>query len=462
MDAAELRKLRGCDIGIVFQEPAASLNPLMRIEKQMAETLLLHQGKNCGNIRARIIEALQSVALRDAEKRLGAWPHELSGGEKQRVMIAMALLNIPKLLIADEPTTSLDVTIQAQILELLKDLQRKLALSVLFITHDLGIVRSIADRVVVMQNGNIVEENVTQTIFSAPANDYTKLLINSEMGLTKTNKLHSVADNAAVIVNNLKVYYPIKKGFLRRVKSYIKACDDISFTLSRGETLGIVGESGSGKSSLARALLRLEKSTGSIQIADSGGVLKEMQGLKEKELRPLRGLLQIIFQDPYGSLPPRMTVRNIVGEGLLLRKTYTKAEREERVRATLRDVGMGDERFLERYPNEFSGGQRQRIAIARALALEPAILILDEPTSSLDRTVQYQVIELLRKLQAERALTYIFISHDLKLIRALADKLLVMKDGKAVESGPAENIFSAPKMEYTKTLLRAALPIDAA
>ncbi len=455
MAPEELRQLRGRDAGMIFQEPMTSLNPLQRIERQLGESLALHRRLSGPTARAEIVRRLERVGLREAERRLGAYPHELSGGERQRVMIALALINNPKLLIADEPTTALDVTIQAQILDLIRELQRENGMAVLFITHDLGIVRRMADRVAVMRDGLILETGTTERIFGAPEHPYTRELIGSEAGRTAPEDDGSGAP--IVEVRNLKVHFPVKKGFLRRVHSHIKAVDGVDFTLRRGRTLGIAGESGSGKTTLGKALLRLEKSSGSL-VVDG----RDLQPLDEKALRPLRRRLQIIFQDPYGSLSPRMQVGDIVGEGLLIHRIGDPADRRARVLAALAEVGLGDEAFLERYPNEFSGGQRQRIALARALVLEPEVLVLDEPTSSLDRTVQFQVVSLLRELQLRRGLSYIFISHDLKVLRGLCHDLLIMKAGKVVESGPAAEVFAHPQAEYTKELLRTAFTAEPA
>jgi microcin C transport system ATP-binding protein len=449
MEAEELRKLRGRDMGMIFQEPMSSLNPLHTIEKQLAESLMLHQGLSRSAARPLIVDWLKRVRLHDAEQRLSAYPHELSGGERQRVMIALALLHKPKLLIADEPTTALDVTIQDQILTLIKTLQQDLGMAVLFITHDLGVVRRMADRVAVMKDGRIIETGPGDLIFSVPQEAYTKLLIGSEAA-QESPILAGPAPEIAT-VQDLKVYFPIKKGFFRRVQGYIKAVDGVSFTLRRGQTLGIAGESGSGKTTLGKALLGLEKSQGSIRIEGT-----EIHGLSENALRPLRRKMQIIFQDPYGSLSPRMTIEHIVGEGLLIHALGTKAERRERVLTCLQEVGLGDEDVLSRYPNEFSGGQRQRICIARSLVLEPSILVLDEPTSSLDRTIQFQVVTLLKELQERRGLSYIFISHDLRILRSLCHEMLIMKQGKIVEAGPTGAIMGNPQEAYTQELLRTA------
>jgi len=453
MGEPELRSLRGNDVGMVFQEPMTSLNPLHQIGRQVAETLILHQGLSVAAAKDKAIGWLERVGLRNAKERADAYPHQLSGGERQRVMIAMALANRPKLLIADEPTTALDVTIQAQILSLIKELQRELGMAVLFITHDLGIVRRMADRVAVMKDGEVVETAGAKALFSAPAHPYSKELIGSEPSGEAPQ-----ADAGAPVAaeaRDLKVWFPVRRGFLRRVAGHVKAVDGIGFTLRRGTTLGIVGESGSGKTTLGKALLRLEKSEGEIFLDG-----KPFKLVDEKSLRPLRRKLQIIFQDPYGSLSPRMTVGDIVGEGLLIHRIGTKEERERMVDEALAEVGLLAE-HKPRFPNEFSGGQRQRIALARALVLRPDILVLDEPTSSLDRTIQFQVIELLKRLQEKHGLTYLFISHDLKIVKSLCHYLLIMKAGKVVESGPAREVFAEPRDPYTKELLRTAFETDA-
>jgi microcin C transport system ATP-binding protein len=450
MNDAELRGIRGREIGVIFQEPMTSLNPLHRIEKQVAEPLFIHQGLGAAEARPVVIEWLRKVGLRDAEKRLSAFPHELSGGERQRVMIALALINRPKLLIADEPTTALDVTIQAQILDLIRSLQRELGMAALFITHDLNLARRIADHIIVMKTGRIIESGSVDEIFRNPKDSYTRILVQGD----SVDESPEPEPNAPEIasVSDLKVYFPVKKGVFRRTVSCIKAVDGVSFTLRKGETLGVIGESGSGKTTLVSALLRLRKSEGVIKIDG-----QEIQGLDEKSLRPIRRKMQIIFQDPYGSLSPRMTVRDIVGEGLLIHKSGSKAEREDRVKAALSEVSMGDPDFLDRYPNEFSGGQRQRIALARSLVMAPEILVLDEPTSSLDRTTQFQVINLLRGLQEKHGFSYIFISHDLRVVRSLCHSLIIMKNGRIVESGAARAVFRSPKHEYTRLLLKTAL-----
>ncbi|MDR0663383.1 MAG: dipeptide ABC transporter ATP-binding protein [Spirochaetaceae bacterium] len=449
MNDAELRAIRGREIGMVFQEPASSLNPLHRIERQVAELLSVHQGLNAAKARPLVIEWLQKVGLRDAEKRLGAFPHELSGGERQRVMIALALINRPKLLVADEPTTALDVTIQAQILDLILSLQKELGMAALFITHDLHLARRIAGSIAVMKDGLIVESGATDEIFNNPKQEYTRMLLGGDTDDESPSPKTDAPPAASV--SGLKVYFPVKKGFLRRTGSYIKAVDGVSFTLRRGETLGVVGESGSGKTTLGKALLRLEKSQGVINIAG-----QEIQNLDEKTLRPIRRKMQIIFQDPYGSLSPRMTVRSIVGEGLLIHSIGAREEWGERVAAAMNEVGLSDPDFLDRYPNEFSGGQRQRIALARSLVMAPDILVLDEPTSSLDRATQFQTVRLLRTLQEKHGLSYLFISHDLRIVRSLCHSLIIMKEGKIVESGAAEDIFREARHEYTRLLLKTA------
>ncbi|MDR2536194.1 MAG: ABC transporter ATP-binding protein [Treponema sp.] len=449
MPERTLQTLRGRDMGMIFQEPMTSLNPLHSIEKQLAESLFLHQGLSRNKARIVVLDWLNRVGLRNVEKRLSAYPHELSGGERQRVMIALALLNKPKLLIADEPTTALDVSVQDQILTLIQDLQRELGMAVLFITHDLGVVRRMADRVAVMQEGRIIETGTTKEIFANPRETYTKTLISSDTG--EESPLPDETAPAVGSVQNLKVHFPIKKGLFRRITGHIKAVDGVDFTLRQGQTLGIVGESGSGKTTLGKAMLALEASVGTITIDG-----QNLRSMKEGSLRPLRRKMQIIFQDPYGSLSPRMTIEDIIGEGLLIHGIGTKKDRRNRVLACLKEVGLEDEDFLERYPNEFSGGQRQRICIARSLVLEPMILVLDEPTSSLDRTIQFQVIKLLKELQKRRGLSYIFISHDLRLVRSLCHEILIMKSGKVVEAGPAGEIMKHPKEPYTQELLRTA------
>ncbi len=448
MDARQLLGIRGNDIGMIFQEPMSSLNPLHTIEKQISETLFLHQGLARNRSAGVALEWLRKVGLRDPEKRLRAYPHQLSGGERQRVMIAMALANRPKLLIADEPTTALDVTIQAQILGLIKSLQRELGMAVLFITHNLGIVRSFADRVAVMHEGRIVETGVTEEIFRAPRHAYTRSLLDTE---PRGDPPETDPTRPALMrVENLKVWFPVQKGFLRRTKGYVKAVDGVTLELRQGQTLGVAGESGSGKTTLGRAVLRLLPSTGAISFEQ-----KRIDRLSSVELRPLRRRMQVIFQDPFGSLSPRMTVEQIIGEGLLVHEVGKPAERQGLIVEAMQEVGLDPEQ-RHRFPHEFSGGQRQRIALARALVLKPAVLVLDEPTSSLDRTVQFQVIELLTRLQQEHGLTYIFISHDLKILKSLCHDLAIMREGVIVESGPAREIFAHPRHPYTRELLATA------
>ncbi len=447
-----LRGVRGNRISMIFQEPMTSLNPLHAIEKQVGEALLLHKGLSRTAARARVLELLHLVGLRDAEQRLTAYPHELSGGQRQRVMIAMALANEPDLLIADEPTTALDVTIQAQILALLKELQAKLGMAMLFITHDLSIVRKMADRICVMNEGAIVEAGPTAEIFESPQHEYTKHLLAAEPSGEKLP-----ADPTAPVVlqgNDLRVWFPIKKGLLRRTAAYVKAVDGFSITIREGQTVGIVGESGCGKTTLGMALLRLEHSRGEISFMG-----RDVQGLSSKELRPLRREMQIVFQDPYGSLSPRMSVAEIIEEGLKVHKLGDRAERDEMVAQALREVDL-DPGTRHRYPHEFSGGQRQRVAIARAMVLKPRLVVLDEPTSALDMSVQAQIIDLLRDLQQRHKLAYMFISHDLKVVRALADYIIVMRQGVAVEEGPATQIFEQPQHEYTKALMAAAFELE--
>lgn len=442
--------IRGNRIGMIFQEPMTSLNPLHTIEKQVGEVLLVHKKMSEEQARARTLELLELVALPDPAQRLKSYPHELSGGQRQRVMIAMALANNPDLLIADEPTTALDVTIQAQILKLLKDLQKRLGMALLLITHDLGIVRSMADRVCVMKDGEIVEQAAADQLFSHPQHPYTKHLLNSEP--TGHPEPVSVDSDYILLANNIKVHFPIKKGVLRRTVDYVRAVDGVSFSMRKGETLGIVGESGSGKTTLGLALLRLIKAEGEVLIPG-----KSLMHISPEEMREMRQYIQIVFQDPYGSLSPRMTVGDIVAEGLDIHMSKTsKEERATRIVEALKEVGL-DPETRNRYPHEFSGGQRQRIAIARAMILKPKFVILDEPTSALDMSVQAQIVELLRNLQRKHKLSYIFISHDLRLVRAMSNYVIVMKSGKVVEQGSSEQIFTSPQQEYTKTLLAAAL-----
>jgi microcin C transport system ATP-binding protein len=454
-DEATLRSVRGNRVGIVFQEPMTSLNPLHTVERQIAEVLMLHRRMPREQARARVIELLNLVGIADAGRRLESYPHQLSGGQRQRVMIAMALANEPDLLIADEPTTALDVTIQAQILKLIRDLQQRLGMAVLLITHDLGIVRKVADRVCVMTQGEIVEQGPVGRIFEAPQHPYTKHLLASE---PRGRPLVPRRDAPVVLEGrDVKVHFPIQRGFLKRTVGWIKAVDGVSLAVREGETVGVVGESGSGKTTLGLALLRLIPSRGEILFEGTS-----VQGWSWKQMRPLRRQMQIVFQDPYGSLSPRLTVGEIVEEGLLVhRLAKTPEERRERVARILEEVGL-EASMIDRYPHEFSGGQRQRISIARAMVLEPRFVVLDEPTSALDVSVQAQIVDLLRTLQERHRLAYLFISHDLRVVRALAHHLIVMKDGRVVEQGPAAEIFEAPRHPYTRALLAAAFDIEVA
>ncbi|MFA9231023.1 MAG: ABC transporter ATP-binding protein [Microgenomates group bacterium] len=443
-----LRRVRGNDISFIFQEPMTSLNPLHSIERQLTESLTLHQGLSGAAARDRVVELLIKVGIRDPQDRLNAYPHQLSGGQRQRVMIAMALANGPELLIADEPTTALDVTIQAQILDLLADLKRTENLSMLFITHDLGIVRRIADRVCVMKDGEIVEQGPTAEIFANPQHAYTQTLLSAESkGLPAT-----VAPDAAEVVRTeqLRVWFPIQRGLLRRTVGHIKAVNDATLSVRAGETIGIVGESGSGKTTLALAIMRLTEFTGKAWFQG-----QDLGALHGGALRHLRRDMQIVFQDPFGSLSPRMTAEEIIAEGLSVHGLEPGRDRRSMVAEMMQEVGL-DPASMQRYPHEFSGGQRQRIAIARAMILRPKLVVLDEPTSALDMTVQVQIVELLRALQVKWGLAYIFISHDLRVVRALAHKVMVMKEGDVVEAGLAADIFAAPKTEYTRALMRAA------
>ncbi|SFI94179.1 ABC transporter ATP-binding protein [Jannaschia pohangensis] len=444
----ELRRVRGNDVSFIFQEPMTSLNPLHTIDKQLTESLTLHQGLTGQAARDRVLDLLDKVGIADAESRLASYPHQLSGGQRQRVMIAMALANGPELLIADEPTTALDVTIQAQILELLADLQRREGLSMLFITHDLGIVRRFADRVCVMEHGLIVETGPVAEIFDSPKHPYTQKLLAAE----STGAPDPVPAGAPEIASteNLKIWFPIQKGLLKRTTGYIKAVNDATLSVRAGETVGIVGESGSGKTTLALAIMRLISSEGPITLQGN-----RIDGLKSKALRPLRQDMQIVFQDPYGSLSPRMTVAEIVAEGLRLHDTGDSRPHREQVAEILTETGI-DPASMDRYPHEFSGGQRQRIAIARAMILRPKLVVLDEPTSALDQTVQVQIVELLRDLQRRYGLAYLFISHDLKVVRALSHKVMVMKRGDVVEAGEVSQVFDAPAHPYTRALMAAA------
>ncbi|RWO46338.1 ABC transporter ATP-binding protein [Mesorhizobium sp.] len=454
-DEKALRRVRGNKITMIFQEPMTSLNPLHTIEQQIVEVLTLHQGLGDRQAKARTLELLNEVGIREPEKRLDAYPHQLSGGQRQRVMIAMALANEPELLMADEPTTALDVTVQAQILELLAELKSRKGMSMLFITHDLGIVRKIADRVCVMTKGKIVETGPTKEIFASPQHSYTRHLLAAEP------KGKPPAANAAarpvMTGQDIKVWFPIKKGFFRRTVDNVKAVDGIDVTVRAGQTLGVVGESGSGKTTLGLALARMISSTGTIQFNG-----RDINELSFNAMRPLRRELQIVFQDPFGSLSPRMSVSEIIEEGLKIHEPkLSPDERDKRIVDVLGEVGL-DPATRNRYPHEFSGGQRQRIAIARAMVLNPRFVMLDEPTSALDMSVQAQVVDLLRSLQAKHDLAYLFISHDLKVIRALANDVIVMRNGRIVEAGPSEQIFERPQTDYTKALISAAFRIETA
>ncbi|ABN77458.1 ABC transporter ATP-binding protein [Cereibacter sphaeroides] len=446
--AAELRRVRGNDISFIFQEPMTSLNPLHTIERQIGESLALHQGLAGEAARVRILELLTKVGIRDPETRLGAYPHQLSGGQRQRVMIAMALANGPDLLIADEPTTALDVTIQAQILDLLAELKRTEGLSLLFITHDLGVVRRIADRVCVMQGGAIVEQGPARRIFEAPEHPYTRKLLAAE----PTGRPDPVPEGAREIVrtDGLRIWFPIQRGILRRTVGHVKAVNGVSLSIREGETLGVVGESGSGKTTLGLGILRLIESEGPILFLG-----QEIHSRRSRALREIRRDMQIVFQDPYGSLSPRMTVEQIVAEGLGVHGVEPGRDRRSMVAEILTEVGL-DPAAMGRYPHEFSGGQRQRVAIARAMILRPKFVVLDEPTSALDMTVQVQIVDLLRDLQRKWGLAYLFISHDLRVVRALSHKVIVIKEGNVVEAGEGAALFAAPQTDYTRTLLAAA------
>ncbi len=450
---ADLRATRGNDISFIFQEPMTSLNPLHTLERQLAESIALHQGVQGPEAQRRIIELLNKVGIRDPESRLKDYPHQLSGGQRQRVMIAMALANGPELLIADEPTTALDVTIQAQILDLLADLKAAEGMSLLFITHDLGVVRKIADRVCVMQGGEIVEQGPTEAIFSEPKHPYTRMLLAAEAA----GKPGPVPEGAKVVVEteDLRIWFPIQRGLLRKTVGHVKAVNSASISVRQGETLGVVGESGSGKTTLALAIMRLIRSEGPIWFQG-----QDIQGRRNAEMRSLRRDMQIVFQDPYGSLSPRLSAFEIIAEGLTVHGVEPGRKPREMVAEIMGEVGL-DPAMMDRYPHEFSGGQRQRIAIARAMILRPKLVVLDEPTSALDMTVQVQIVELLRDLQQKYQLAYVFISHDLKVVRALSHKIMVMKNGDVVEAGEGEAIFKAPQTEYTRALLAAAFDMKA-
>ncbi len=451
---AEMRSIRGQKIGMIFQEPQSALNPLHSIERQIAEMLIVHQGVSKSKARERVKELLSLVGLERLVTRLNAYPHELSGGQRQRVMIAMALANNPDLLIADEPTTALDVTIQAQILELLEGLKKELDMALLLITHDLTIVENMSDRVCVMQHGKLVETNNTKQIFANPKEDYTKRLLTSQ----PKGAPHAVKENAPVIVRteNLNIKFPIKKNFFGKTTEFVHAVKDMSLSLKKGETIGVVGESGSGKTTLGLAMLRLISSEGTIYFND-----KEISNQNKQDLQYLREDMQVVFQDPFASLSPRLSVSQIIGEGLQVHRKKLNAQmRDDLVIKALEDVHM-DPSVRHRYPHEFSGGQRQRISIARAMILEPDFIVLDEPTSALDVSIQVEIVELLRELQNSRNLSYLFISHDLRVVRAMAHRIVVMKDGRIVETGLSKDIFENPQEEYTKTLIEAALNLKA-
>ena len=453
-DTTRLREIRGDRISMIFQEPMTSLNPLHSIEKQVNETLILHRGLDARAARARTLELLHLVGLAEAEQRLAAFPHQLSGGQRQRVMIAMALANEPDLLIADEPTTALDVTIQAQVLNLLKDLQARLGMAILLITHDLGVVRFMAERVCVMKDGEFVEQGETAQIYEQPAHPYTRELMAAEPS-GRPDPAPAEAPEV-IATDDLKVHFPIKAGVLRRTVDYVRAVDGVSAVVRSRHTVGVVGESGSGKTTLALALLRLIKSRGPIRFEG-----RDIQGQSFAQLKPLRRQMQIVFQDPFASLSPRLSASQIVEEGLRVHRIGASyEERRALISAALEEVGL-DPATQDRYPHEFSGGQRQRIAIARAMVLKPRLVVLDEPTSALDRSVQAQIVDLLRRLQRDHDLAYLFISHDLKVVRALADEVIVMRDGHMVERGPAEEIFEAPKSDYTRALMAAAFDLEA-
>jgi len=450
---AMMQRVRGDRIAMIFQEPMTSLNPLHTIEKQVNEVLRVHKGLSRSAAHTRTLELLRLVGLAEAERRLDAYPHQLSGGQRQRVMIAMALANEPDLLIADEPTTALDVTIQAQILTLLGELRAKFGMALLLITHDLGIVRKMVDRVCVMSAGEIVEAGATREIFESPRHAYTRRLLAAE----PRRIARAPRADAPVVMeaHDVRVWFPIRRGLLRRTAGHIKAVDGVSLAVREGQTVGVVGESGSGKTTLGLALLRLQPCEGRIRF-----VGRDLQGVPAGTLRPLRREMQVVFQDPFGALSPRMSVAQIVGEGLGVHRIgATAAERRDLIDAALREVGL-DPALRDRYPHEFSGGQRQRIAIARAMVLKPRFVVLDEPTSALDMSVQAQVVDLLRELQARHRLAYLFISHDLKVVRAVSDEILVMRDGRVVEQGPTERIFEQPEQPYTRALMAAAFDIE--
>ena len=449
-----LRSIRGNRISMIFQEPMTSLNPLQTIERQINEILSVHRGMEAQAARTRTLELLRLVGLQNAEQRLDAYPHQLSGGQRQRVMIAMALANEPELLIADEPTTALDVTVQAQVLALLRSLQERLGMAILLITHDLGIVEHMANRICVMSDGELVETGDTRSVFGSPRHAYTRMLISAEPGGRKSRPPPDAPE--VVAGDGVKVHFPIKAGILRRTVDHVRAVDGVSLAVRERHTVGVVGESGSGKTTLGLALLRLIKSGGAIRFDGQA-----IQGRGFKDLRPLRREMQIVFQDPFASLSPRLSAGQIVEEGLLVHGLGgTYEERRRIIGEALREVGL-DPDIQDRYPHEFSGGQRQRIAIARAMVLKPRFVVLDEPTSALDRSVQAQIVDLLRDLQERHDLAYLFISHDLKVVRALADEIIVMRDGKVVEQGPADRVFEDPRTAYTRALMAAAFDLAA-
>jgi len=449
----EIQKVRGAEISMIFQEPMSSLNPLHSVEKQISESLKIHQGMKKTAARERVLELLDLVGIKDPQKRLSSLPHELSGGQRQRVMIAMALANEPELLIADEPTTALDVTIQAQILKLLKDLQNKFGMAMLFITHDLAVVKKIADEVCVMKEGKILESGQAKKVLGQPENSYTRELIDAE---PKGKPEIEPEDFELLRAKDLKIWYPIRKGLIKKTIGYIKAVDGIDMRIHRGETLGVVGESGSGKTTLGMALLKLVRSQGEIKYRET-----DIQKISSKEIRPLRKKIQVVFQSPFASMSPRMTIGEIVSEGLEVHSPGLKAQEvADKIKEALIEVAL-DPETQHRFPHEFSGGQRQRISIARALILKPEFLVLDEPTSALDMSVQGQIVSLLKALQKKYKLSYLFISHDLKVVKAMSHRIMVMKAGKVVEQGSAEQIFSQPQHPYTKQLLSAAMELEA-
>ena len=447
---SEIQKIRGKNISAIFQEPMSSLNPLHNIEKQINEILMIHSSISYSKSTEKTKKLLFQVGLEDIAERIKAYPHELSGGQRQRVMIAMSIANNPDLLIADEPTTALDVTVQSQILDLIKKLQQKMNMSILFISHNLSVVKKIADYVCIMKDGEIVEKNSKENIFSNPKHNYTKILIASQI---KKKSIANKNDNLILQINKLKVWYPIKKGILRRTIDYVKAVDSLDFNLGLRQTLGIVGESGSGKTSLVLAILRLISSNGEIIFNN-----KNIQNINNKRMKILRKEMQIVFQDPFSSLSPRMTIEEIISEGLNIHeKNITKDEKQNKIKKIVKEVGLNYEDIRERFPHEFSGGQRQRIAIARALILKPKLLILDEPTSALDVSIQNQILDLLNNLQEKYNLSYIFISHDMKVIKSMSDYIIVIKNGKIIEEGSSKDIFNNPKNSYTKELLTSVI-----